>query len=255
MTTEDLLDGDFATSLYERAMRDPRTIPQALSDISAAIRIMRQERERVEETIAHLEERYAALQAKSDQTGHGVDAVRSPGGLVEGSKRHRVYTIVAQLTKQKESVRTPEIQAEMERLGLFKNVGGNKRQNVANMLYDLSRSGHLASDGAGNWRLAIETKIPASQSSEMPPAAVRPRTSRTRPNSKRDRCATILQSLCENEARSAKRSEIKQAWCDAGVFDDVTDEESATSAMLTHLKNYGFITTDNRGTWTWIGLR
>jgi hypothetical protein len=266
------LDGDFSTALYESAMRDPSTIPQLLSNIMESIRKIRAEREELEQEMARCDAELASLErAAAGLRAIGHETVGESGprlrpvpikpapvrGLNWGSKRDQVYKIVDRLTEDKESARTPEIIAEMERLRLFKKVRGSKRQNVANTLYDLKKSGHLDSDSRGNWSLptkrapsAVHASRPARKSAVAPS-----RRKGTRPGSKRDQCAEILKSLCENETRSANRSEIKEAWLEAGLFDEAVNLESAVAGMLTHLKNYGYITSNNRGTWTWIGLR
>lgn len=152
MTIEECLDGDFGTSLYEHAMRDHRNIPQALSDMLAAIRVVRAERDGLDRTLAHMEEIATRIQAKVRGMSSRADAgqLRTPG-ISEGSKRHKVFMIVSRLAQENGgSVRTDEIMAEMERQNLFQNVSGNKRQNVANMLYDLKQAKLLESDH-GNW--------------------------------------------------------------------------------------------------------
>ena len=166
MRLEYYLDDDFVAALYERAMRAPRTIPQSLSDISAVINAIRAEREeaisRFDSTLAHLEEIAAALRAKARGAPSRTNARRQSvavtagpvRGLFEGSKRHRIFMIVSELTKEKGSARIPEIAGEMERLGLFANVGANKTQNATNTLHQLKRSRHLDSD-RGNWFLPV----------------------------------------------------------------------------------------------------
>jgi hypothetical protein len=163
MTIEECLDEDFSASLYERVMRDLSTIPRALSGISAAINAVRVERDeamsRFDETLAHLEELAAALQAKTrgalnraNAHRHSVTAkARPPRGLNNGSKKDRVRKIVVALCKETGVATISEIANEMENLGLFENVTGNKIQNATNKLYELKQSGHLNSDGRGKW--------------------------------------------------------------------------------------------------------
>jgi hypothetical protein len=262
--TIECLDDDFGNSQLKLFTSDQNTPQLSATAIDAVLGYAHHERTRWDNMISLLEE----MRAKADTSGEAnldgargqpVAAETGPAKVLSpGTKRQRVCAIVAELTKEKESVRTPEIMAEMERLGLFKNVTGNKREHTASLLHLLKQSGHLDARN-GNWFLASN-----SASTELQPATSRPdrslsetkhpRKRGARPDSKRGRCARILKSLCENETQSARRPEIQQAWHEAGVFDDVLDEGSATSAMLTHLKNYGYVTTDNRGTWTWIGL-
>src|ERR1700731_4285162 len=88
------LDDDLARGLLERAMRDPHTIPESLSKISAAINLVRAQREEVisrfDETLAHLEEIAAALRAKARGGPARPKSVavtsRPVRGLFEGSK-------------------------------------------------------------------------------------------------------------------------------------------------------------------------
>jgi hypothetical protein len=167
MTIDDCLDEDFLRSLYERAMSDPHAIPQSLSAIAAAIEVVRAKREEAisefDGTLAHLERIAADLRGVGRQTPTRIGTRRQPvvhetrqgKGLFPGSKRHRVYMIVGELTKEQASVRIPEIVAEMERRGLFANVNGNKTQNATNELHQLKQRRHLESDGRGNWFLPV----------------------------------------------------------------------------------------------------
>lgn len=159
MTIKYCLDEDFVRSLYERAMSDPRTIPQSLLEISAAIKFVRAEREdaisRFDGTIAHLEEMAAALRARTSRADtHRQSVVTQTShrrGLFVGSKNHRTFTIVVELSKAKGSAKIAELVAEMDKQGLFENVRGNRTQNASDVLHQLKKAGHLNSDGRGNW--------------------------------------------------------------------------------------------------------
>lgn len=119
----------------------------------------------------------------------------------------------------------------------------------------LEEAGNLIRQRLGRPASSIVVQLSTSRPARpQQPVALVPRR-KTRPDSKRDRHLAVLKPLMENEQRSASRQDIKQAWLDAGLLEGSQNIESAVSGMLTHFKNYGFITTDNRGTWTWIGLR
>jgi hypothetical protein len=260
MTFRYYLDGDFVRAIIG-AMRDPRTIPVALANISATIAEMRVERDDAiayfDQTIALLEKTVADLRARANLGGtrHPVAAATVPAkGPSSGSKREAVVLIVSDLSRDRGYATFSEIVDEMDRRGLFTRVGANKRQNATRTLSELRQAGHLASDGHSHWSVPI-----SGPSTDVRPAASRSENSQptrsTRLNSKRDQCAKIIKSLSENGTRSVKRQEIKRAWSEAGIFDGSMNEESMLAGLLHHLHNYGQISTDYKGNWSWIGLR
>src|SRR5205823_6943683 len=75
----------------------------------------------------------------------------TPTGLFEGSKKHRVFMIVTEVSKAEGSATIARVVAEMDKRGLFQNVRGNRTQNAANLLHQLKKSRLLHPVGHGLW--------------------------------------------------------------------------------------------------------
>jgi hypothetical protein len=158
------------------------------------------------------------------------------------SELERMEASIAEVRKQELGVddRLAEIQKEKDDLVATRAA--------------LEKAAALMRECLGRPASSIVVQLSTSRPVRPQAIAMVPRKN-TRPGSKRDQHLAVLKPLFENESRSASRQEIKQAWLDAGLLEGSENIESAVSGMLTHFKNYGHITTDNRGTWTWIGLR
>jgi hypothetical protein len=101
---------------------------------------------------------------------------------------------------------------------------------------------------------SIVVQLTTNRPTRPQPAIVVPRKT-IRQGTRRDQFLSVIKPLLLENGGSAGRQAIRQAWLEAGLFEDVENVDSSLSAALHHLKNAGHITTDYRGTWTWIGLR
>jgi hypothetical protein len=101
---------------------------------------------------------------------------------------------------------------------------------------------------------AIVVELSTNRPAKSQPVTVVPRR-RLRHGTRRDQFRAVLEPLMIANGGTAGRQAIRQAWLEAGLFEDMENIDSVLSGALHHLRNAGYIDTDYHGTWTWIGLR
>lgn len=101
---------------------------------------------------------------------------------------------------------------------------------------------------------SVVVQLAASQPTRPQPVAVVPRR-KIREGNRIDQFLSVLRPLMIANDGAATRQAIKQAWSDAGLFEEMKNVDSTCDGMISRIKHGGYITTDYRGTWTWTGIR
>lgn len=72
--------------------------------------------------------------------------------------------------------------------------------------------------------------------------------------SKRERAFNIIKKMMVDRDGPVHRSEFLDALLEENLLTDTRNPDASLSAMLTHYKNYGLITSDNRGAWSLVSF-
>jgi hypothetical protein len=100
-------------------------------------------------------------------------------------------------------------------------------------------------------------QFPASPSQHAGPLSVPPNRSRrkgARPESGIGRSFAIVKNLMTSQGGSARRSQIIDKLREAKLLGDGPKTAGRASEILSQLKHHGYITTDNKGTWSLTGV-
>lgn len=129
-----------------------------------------------------------------------------------------------------------------------------EKDDVVQARITVEEAANVIREALGRPAASIVVRQPTGQPTKSKPSAVVPRR-QIQEGTRLDQFLTVLRPLMMEHGGLASRQEIRQAWDEAGLFEEMKNVDSTVDSMLSRLKGGGYITTEYRGTWKWTGIR